>query len=407
LSGFVMMAACLGFTGTAFGEDENVPAKTSTQFLAAFREVIVPASRSTVRIQCGGKDSALGTVVGAEGWVLTKASELKSSPVCKLRDGRELPALVVGVHEPTDLALLKIEAKGLTPVEWRSSKEVAVGNWLASPGLSDSPLAVGVASVATRAITGRELSPPSPDSGFLGVTIEPGKNGVKITSITPGSAASKAGLKVDDVILAVSGKTTEDPDALLSRLSRTKPGDVVTLRVRRDEEELEMKATLEKRPMDQRQGRGEFQNRLGSELSQRRTGFPNILQHDTVLRPADCGGPLVDLDGKVVGINIARAGRTESYAIPTEIVATLLPELKTGKLAPALNKVAELKAALQKVQAEKVAAEKKITELKEALDKARAAFDAAEKKSADLKEQLQKAEAEAKAAQQASSKDRE
>ena len=45
-----------------------------------------------------------------------------------------------------------------------------------------------------------------------------------------------------------------------------------------------------------------------------------ILQHDSVLKPSECGGPLVDLDGKVVGINIARAGRTETYAIPSEVV---------------------------------------------------------------------------------------
>src|SRR5262249_11927645 len=45
-----------------------------------------------------------------------------------------------------------------------------------------------------------------------------------------------------------------------------------------------------------------------------------------------CGGPLVDLDGKTVGINIARAGRTETYAIPSEEVQALLADLKSGKL---------------------------------------------------------------------------
>ena len=76
---------------------------------------------------------------------------------------------------------------------------------------------------------------------------------------------------------------------------------------------------------------------LGSELSLKRTGFPTILQHDTVIKPKDCGGPLVDLDGKTVGINIARAGRTETYAIPAEDIQKLLPDLKSGKLAPKDN----------------------------------------------------------------------
>ncbi len=53
-----------------------------------------------------------------------------------------------------------------------------------------------------------------------------------------------------------------------------------------------------------------------------------------MLRPADCGGPLVDLSGKAVGINIARAGRTESYAAPADKVQALLTDLESGKLAP-------------------------------------------------------------------------
>ena len=71
---------------------------------------------------------------------------------------------------------------------------------------------------------------------------------------------------------------------------------------------------------------------MGSELSDRRGGFPSILQHDTVIKPIDCGGPVVDLDGKTVGINISRSGRTETYAIPSEAVLALIDDLKSGKL---------------------------------------------------------------------------
>jgi serine protease Do len=78
-------------------------------------------------------------------------------------------------------------------------------------------------------------------------------------------------------------------------------------------------------------------NRMGGPLSERRNGFPTILQHDAVLRPSDCGGPLVDLDGKVIGINIARAGRTESYAAPAEALLPLMYDLMSGKHAPKLS----------------------------------------------------------------------
>ena len=73
---------------------------------------------------------------------------------------------------------------------------------------------------------------------------------------------------------------------------------------------------------------------MGGALSLRNANFPAVLQHDTVLTPAMVGGPLVTLDGTAVGINIARAGRVESYALPADVVTALLPDLKSGKLAP-------------------------------------------------------------------------
>ena len=42
-------------------------------------------------------------------------------------------------------------------------------------------------------------------------------------------------------------------------------------------------------------------NSMGVGVSSRADDFPAVLQHDTVLRPVDCGGPVVDLSGKVVG----------------------------------------------------------------------------------------------------------
>jgi serine protease Do len=147
-----------------------------------------------------------------------------------------------------------------------------------------------------------------------------------------GGAAEKAGLKVNDCIIAADGKPIDSPDDLINLLLTRKPGDVIELKVKRGEEELELKATLGKRPASA--NRGDMQNRLGSELSRRRTGFPTILQHDAVIKPSDCGGPVVNLDGKTIGINIARAGRTESYAIPTEAIRPLLKDLMSGKLAP-------------------------------------------------------------------------
>src|SRR5262249_55234724 len=122
----------------------------------------------------------------------------------------------------------------------------------------------------------------------------------------------------------------QDSAALIKALGKFKANDTVMLKILRDEEEIDLKVKLGQRPLDL----AEYQNNLGSELSKRRDGFPTVLQHDSVVRPADCGGPLVDLEGQVIGINIARAGRVESYAIPSEAIRPLLPALMSGKLAP-------------------------------------------------------------------------
>jgi S1-C subfamily serine protease len=37
-----------------------------------------------------------------------------------------------------------------------------------------------------------------------------------------------------------------------------------------------------------------------------------------------CGGPVVDLDGKVIGVSIARADRTRSFIIPASHLSDLL-----------------------------------------------------------------------------------
>lgn len=358
--------------------------KSSPKVLAAFQEVVAKPSASTVRIKCDGKDVALGMIISADGWILTKASELKDSPVCKLKDGRELEARIVGVQEKFDLAMLKIEASDLKPVEWAASKTAPVGNWVASPGTSETPVAIGVVSVGTRDVTGKGAAPaPSPTSGYLGVALDLDAAGVKINQILPGTGAEKAGLKVNDLVVSVNGEAVDSADAFMTTLQRYKPGDVVTLKVMRGEKPSEIKATLGKRPANTR---GDFQNSLGSELSSRRTGFPTILQHDSVIKPTDCGGPLVDLDGHVIGINIARAGRTESYAVPTEAIQPLLADLKSGRLAPKIvpkdtatklsaeeaQKLAEAKAALQKAEAERAAADKKVSEARSALERLQA-----------------------------------
>jgi serine protease Do len=319
---------------SAPGDVREVQIKNSPRFLQAFKTVVAVASESTVRVQCDGDDRALGVVVRENGFVLTQYHDLTGKITVRLRDGTVKDATLVGAHKNHDLAMLKIEATGLKAIAWQDSKVAPVGNWVASVGTGAEPVAVGVVSVAARPLPASKfpaLPKPSANSGYLGIGLADDAV-AKIGTVDAKGAAATAGVKVGDIILAVGGHDTPDAETLIRTVQRYKAGETVELKIKRGDEEMVLKAKLGRRPPNA--DRGEFQNNLGSKLSKLRAGYPVILQHDTVLEPTDCGSPLVDLEGRVIGINISRAGRVETYAIPAEIVRPLLADLMSGKLAP-------------------------------------------------------------------------
>jgi serine protease Do len=288
----------------------------------AFRDVVKDAGHSAVQVYCDNRRVAWGTVVTTDGIVLTKASELKNAVECRLADGRRLPAELVTVNDELDIAVLEIDAENLVPVKWRTADAPAPGSWLITVGSGDLPAAIGVVSASPRTI-------PTPRP-ILGVQLEPAEGGARVASIVPDSPAQEAGLKADDVIVEVNGKVVESREALVNFIQTLKPGDSVDLVIRRGETRKEVSATLTDFNSLAHGKRVDFQNALGGPLSTRRWGFTSVLQHDTVLRPNDCGGPILDLDGLAVGINIARAGRVASYAIPAQTLDALLGEVRSG-----------------------------------------------------------------------------
>ena len=220
----------------------------------------------------------------------------------------------------------------LKPVVWADSKQAPVGNWVASVGTSQDPVAVGVVSVAAR---GPVQMKPGPKSGYLGIGLADDPLGAKIVFVEPKGAANKADLRTNDVVLAVAGKKTPDAEALI-RGAAFQGGRNYRVEDQARGEELALKATLGQR--DLRKDIGEIQNSMGSRLSKLRGGYPLALQHDTVLPPTECGSPLVNLEGNVVGLNISRYGRVETYAIPAEVVRSVVAELLAATRHPVSQK---------------------------------------------------------------------
>ena len=90
------------------------------------------------------------------------------------------------------------------------------------------------------------------DHAVLGVTVQSATAeldgaavaGAKIVDVTAGGGADKAGLKIDDVIVAVDGETVSSSKQLTGYVRRYKGGDEVTVAYVRNGQKYEVSATL-------------------------------------------------------------------------------------------------------------------------------------------------------------------
>ena len=80
----------------------------------------------------------------------------------------------------------------------------------------------------------------------IGATVQvhgPG-NGAKVVSVPSGTPAARAGLRKDDVVVAVNGRSVDDGIGLIVAIRAHQPGDVVTLTVRRDRHQEQLPIRL-------------------------------------------------------------------------------------------------------------------------------------------------------------------
>ena len=312
--------------------------RKSNRFTEVFAPVADLMKASTVRVLAGEEQVSLGTIIDENGLILTKASELKRNLSCGIGD-EIFPAEVIGIHPETDLALLKIEIKSeaLKPIVWSSEPGIDLGKWVVSPKAnSEDQAAIGVISTAQL----RQIKPSRP---FIGIEMKDAKTGIRITKVVNKSPADYSGLLVGDVIFQLDDQPIKNRIELFKALGQYDADDRVTIMVTRFEKEVEIRLTLaEADKLSPSSQRSNQQNSMGSRLSRRRKDFPKAIQHDSMLQSDTCGGPLLDLSGNAIGINIARAGRVASYALPVEVVLPIVKELKTGKLAPTVVNKAKI-----------------------------------------------------------------
>jgi serine protease Do len=297
---------------------------TGTAVVAAFEAQRQVLQTSSAVMLDGRKEIGYGVVISADGHILTKASEvLDAKSLAVTVDQTQYREVKLLAVDPSwDVALLKIEAGGLVPVVYAPTSEVPQGTWVVANGATTRTarrLLAGIVSAKTREI-------PASGGAALGVVLNGKSKLLEVDAVNEKSGAKEAGLQKGDVILAIEGKKLKKIEDIAEILKDRKAGSTVKMTYRRKGEETTVDVRLA--------ARGEMftdqmnrNDQMSGEYSPRRSGFPRVMQHDILGSKSVVGGPLLDLDGRCIGMNIARANRAESFAIPVEDLKELAGRL--------------------------------------------------------------------------------
>lgn len=313
---------------TSLHADERINGKLVWEAFEPQREIL---QRSSAVIYTDGKSrlkTCYGVVVSESGHVLTKASEIQGKTNITMRVGRELyeEVQVLATDPEWDIAMLKVSPEEpLVPVEFSDEADVPQGHWVISNGSasrSKRRVRVGIVSAITREI------PSAMSRVVLGVQLGSGKkDGLAIQEVSEKSGAEKAGIKKGDVLVAAGGVELKKRADLLEALKKKNPGDKLDVQVLRGKKKMNFEVELMAREGGPRMTRNDQMSGGEFSLSKRRDGFPRVLHHDTPLTKSSVGGPLLNLSGKCVGMNIARASRVATFAIPARELKEIIEEM--------------------------------------------------------------------------------
>jgi serine protease Do len=304
------------------GERETIRQQYADLFSVA-EAVAEPFQKSAVRVFRHEKQVAYGTVVGDGRQILTKWSEIARTPgVLQIMDSEEKAHLakVTGVYEDEDLALLSIDGDALVPVKWDEAT-MPLGRFVVAARPDGKAAGIGVVSVLPRSL--REA-----DQAFLGVGADQTYSGagVRVATVEKNTGAEKAGLRQGDIILKVDERELSGMMGLRDSIIGKKPGDRALLTILRNGSEATLDVLLGNRTNQPKifNPRLRQMEQMGGNISKVRDAFPWVLQSDLQLQPQQCGGPVIDINGRVVGISIAQADRTRSFIVPASHLVTLL-----------------------------------------------------------------------------------
>ena len=90
------------------------------------------------------------------------------------------------------------------------------------------------------------------DGGFLGVSCEDIEQGLIVREVIPDTAAENAGIRSDDLLLAVNGEIIDSREEFIILISSFEPKEEVKVTLKRNNQEFSLKVTLGIRPSAQK-----------------------------------------------------------------------------------------------------------------------------------------------------------
>ena len=138
------------YTGLAI---EKRPSGTELNASQVYQKVS-PSIVGVVSVNSQGQSSGSGIICRADGYIITNSHVVNDSKTNRqlqviLHDGSKYNGIVVGFDKTTDLAVLKIDAKGLPVAVFGDSGQLLVGDWVVAIG---NPGGMTYASSLTRGV---------------------------------------------------------------------------------------------------------------------------------------------------------------------------------------------------------------------------------------------------------------
>ena len=247
------------------------------------------------------KGSGSGVIIRPDGYIVTNNHVVSgaTSIMVTLNNNQQYEATVVGTDPVTDVAIIKVDATGLPTIPMGDSDKLRLGEWVlaigsplgaqlrstidaaVNPGNSGGALVnkkgelVGINTAIvsqTGSYTGYSFAVPvnivkrvaedlmdfgSVKRAVLGISMGTvdkkfademklsAVSGVYINEVLKGSAAEKAGLKKNDVIISIDGQKITDASSVQAKVGSYHPGDKAVITFIRDGKQQQATVTFQ------------------------------------------------------------------------------------------------------------------------------------------------------------------